>query len=131
MGGVRKRLSSRRLAARPNQVVRAVVFLDQAGVDGRRERGIVQCYRQVRPFRLADFLPGRANVVAARRLDAIVGSVFATFVAGDKLDFDVKGQSTNSASETVVVCGEGADVSHGIYMNASRLQGIHCSDFDG
>lgn len=114
MGGVLKWPSGRRLAARPDQVVRAVFFLDQAGIDGRRERGIVQCHRQVRPFRLADFLPGRANVVAARCLDAVVGGVFAAFVAGDDFDLDVEGQGANSAGEAVVVCGKGADVSHGI-----------------
>lgn len=44
------------LAARPDQVVRAVLALDQAGIDRHRERRIVEGHGHVGPFGLADFL---------------------------------------------------------------------------
>src|SRR2546427_322403 len=55
------------LAARPDQRVRAVLFLDQPGIDRCWERRIVEGHGHVGPFGLADFLPRRADVEADRK----------------------------------------------------------------
>ena len=52
------------LAARPDQVVRAVLSFDQAGIDRGRERRIVEGHGDVLPPGLAGLLPRRADVVA-------------------------------------------------------------------
>lgn len=62
-----------RLAARPDQVVRAVLAFDQAGVDSCRERRIVEGHGQVFPLDLAGLLPRHADVVTGR-LKAEVGA---------------------------------------------------------
>ena len=112
MGGALRRSRRLGLAARPDQVVRAVLVLDQAGIDRRRERRIVDGNRQVIPPGLAGFLPRRADVVAGG-LEAEVGGVLAAaLVFGNQLDLDVEGQGAERAGEAVFVCGEGADVSH-------------------
>src|SRR5260221_14207886 len=100
------------LAARPDQAVLAGLALDHAGIDGRRERRVIQRHRQIRPVRLADLLPRRADLVVAAGLDAVVRSVLAFLVVGDELDLDVERQGANRAGEAVALRGEGADVSH-------------------
>lgn len=55
---------------------------------------------------MADFLPGRANVVAAGRLDAVVGGVLAVPVVRDELDLDVERQGADCAGEAVVLSPE-------------------------
>ena len=62
------------LAARPDQVVRAVLVLDQAGIDRHRERRIVEGYGHVGPPGFAGLLPPCADVVAGR-LKAEVGAL--------------------------------------------------------
>ena len=47
MGGALRRSRRLGLAARPDQVVRAVLAFDQAGIDRRRERRIVEAHGQV------------------------------------------------------------------------------------
>src|SRR3990167_6222004 len=112
--------SGRGLAARPDQVVRAVFLLDQAGVDGRRERGVVQRHREVGAFGLAELLPGGADVVAGAGLDAVVGGVLAALVVAHELDLDVERQGPNGADEAVVLSGEGADVGHGDFLSGCQ-----------
>src|SRR3546814_8829929 len=90
------------------------LVLDQAGIDRRRERRIVEGHGHVRPFGLADFLPRRADVVA-RRLHAEVGGVLVVaLVVGNQLDLDVERQGAKRAGVAVFLCGEGADVSHDV-----------------
>lgn len=114
MGGAPRRWSVA-LAARPDQRVRAVLALDETRIDSGRERRVVQAHRQVGPSGLAGLPPCRADVVAARRLDAEVGGVLAVaLVVGDELDLDVERQGAQRAGEAVVVCGEGADVGHDV-----------------
>ena len=100
------------LAARPDQVVHAVLVLDQTGIDRRRERRIVQGHRHIGASGLAGFLPCRAYVVPSR-LQAVVGcALVVTLVVGNQLDLDVERQGAKRAGEAVFLCGEGADVSH-------------------
>lgn len=115
MGGALRR--SRRLgfAARPDQVVRAVLAFDQAGIDRRRERRIVEGHGLVFPPSLAGLVPCRADVVAGG-LEAEVGGVLAAaLVVGNQLDLDVERQGAQRAGEAVFVCGEGADVGHDVF----------------
>ena len=76
------------LAARPDQVVRAVLAFDQAGVDRRRERRVIQGHRQIRPVRLADLLPRRVDLEVAGD-DPVVRSVLALLGVRNELDLDV------------------------------------------
>ena len=68
--------------------MRAVLGFNQSGIDGRRERRIIQGRRQVRPVRLADFLPRRTDLVVASD-DAVVWGVLALLVVGNDFDLDV------------------------------------------
>ena len=115
MGGAPGRPSGRLwLAARPDQFVRAVLAFDQAGIDRRRERRIVEGHGQVSPPGLAGLLPCRADVVAGG-LEAEVGGVLAVaLVVGNQLDLDVERQGAQRAGEAVFVGGEGADVGHDV-----------------
>ena len=110
MGGALRRSRRLGLAARPDQVVRAVLVFDQAGIDRSRERRIVEGHGQVLAAGLAGLLPCRADVVACG-LEAEVGGVLAAaLVVGNQLDLDVERQGAQRAGEAVFVCGEGADV---------------------
>lgn len=110
-----KRLSGRlRLVARPDQVVRAVLVLDQAGIDRRRERRVVDGYGQVFPPGLAGLLPRCADFVASRLQVEVGGVLGVALVVGNQLDLDVERQGAKRAGEAVFLCGEGADVSHDV-----------------
>ena len=61
--------------------MRAVLAFDQAGIDWRRERRIVNAHGLVIPPGLAGFLPRRAEVVAAR-LAELPGVQTAEYVTG-------------------------------------------------
>src|SRR5690606_35313625 len=112
MGGALRRSGRLWLAARPDQVVRTVLVLDQPGIDRCRERRIVEGHGQVVPPGLAGLLPRRADVVAGG-LEAEVGGVLAAaLVVGNQLDLDVERQGAQRAGEAVFVGGEGADVGH-------------------
>ncbi len=91
--------------------MRSVLGFNQSGVDGRRERRIIQGRRKVGPVRLADFLPRRTDLVIAGD-DAVVRGVLALLVVGNDLDLDVERQGANRAGEAVALCGEIADVGH-------------------
>ncbi len=92
--------------------MRAVLAFDQAGIDRRRERRIVDGHRQVIPPGLAGFLPRRAEVVAGRLQAEVRGAFVLALVVGNQLGLDVEGQGAELAGEAVFLCGEGADVSH-------------------
>jgi len=90
VGGARRPSGRLGLAARPDQVVRAVLAFDQAGVDRRWERRIVDGAGHVSPPGLAGLLPARAHVMAGC-LDAEVGSVLlVALVVEDELGLDVE-----------------------------------------
>src|SRR3546814_2154486 len=72
MDGALRRLRRFGLAARPDQVVCAVLAFDEAGIDRCRERRIVEGHGDVSPPGFAGLLPRRADVVAGR-LKAEVG----------------------------------------------------------
>lgn len=113
MGGTQWRPSGRlRLAARPDQVVRAVLALDQAGIDRCRERRIVEGHGQVIPPGFAGLPPRRADVVACRLQAEVGGVLVVALVVGNQLDLDVERQGAQRSGETFFVCGEGADVGH-------------------
>ena len=83
--------------------MRAVLVLDQAGIDGRRERRIVDGYGQILPPGLAGLLPRRADLMTGR-LEMEVGGVIAVaLVVGNQLDLDVEGQGAERAGEAVFV----------------------------
>lgn len=63
-----KRLSGLlRFVARPDQVVRAVLGFDQAGIDRCGKRRVVEGHGDVGPSGFAGLLPCRADIVACRR----------------------------------------------------------------
>src|SRR3546814_12941648 len=64
MGGALRRSRRLGLAARPDQVVRAILAFDQAGIDRSRKRRIVEGHGLVFPPGLAGLVPRRADVVA-------------------------------------------------------------------
>src|SRR3546814_10968673 len=64
MGGALRRSRRLGLAARPDQVVRAILAFDQAGIDRSRKRRIVEGHGLVFPPGLAGTVPLRADVVA-------------------------------------------------------------------
>ena len=92
--------------------MRAVLVLDQAGIDRRRERRIVEGYGHVGPSGFAGLLPRRADVVAGRLKAEVRGVFVVALVVDNQLDLDVEGQGAKRASEAVFLCGEGADVCH-------------------
>ena len=92
--------------------MRAVLAFDQAGIDRRRERRIVDGHRQVIPPGLAGFLPRRADLMTGRLEMEVGGVLGVALVVGNQLDLDVQGQGAELAGEAVFLCGEGADVSH-------------------
>ncbi len=100
--GALKRLSGRWFVARPDQVVRAVFFLDQSRIDGRRQRRVIQTHRQVGPLGLADSLPRRADFQPIGALDAEIRGVVAALVVGDKLEFDTLPKT--SKGKGAIVC---------------------------
>src|SRR5574338_75106 len=115
MDGALRRSRRLGLAARPDQVVRAVLAFDQAGIDRSLERRIVEGYGFVFLPGLAGLVPRRADVVAGG-LEAEVGGVFAAaLVVGNQLDLDVERQGAQRAGEAVFVGGEGADVGHDVF----------------
>src|SRR5690606_29842739 len=115
MGGALRRSGRLWLAARPDQVVRTVLVLDQPGIDRCRERRIVEGHGQVVPPSLAGLLPRRADVVAGG-LEAEIGGVLAAaLVVGNQLDLDVERQGAKRAGEAVFVGGEGTDVGHDVF----------------
>lgn len=77
------------LAARPDEIVRAVHALDEPGIDRGRKRRIVEGHGQVPPSGFAGFLPGRANVVACRLHVEVRGAFVIALVVGN--EFDVQG----------------------------------------
>lgn len=95
-------------------MVLAILFFDKASIEGCREGRVVERHRQIRPFGLADFPPGCADVITTEGLNAEVRGVLAAFVAGDEPGLDIQSQGADGASEAVVLCGEGADVSHDV-----------------
>ena len=103
------------LAARPDQVVRAVLAFDQAGIDRGRERRIVEGHGDVLPPGLAGLLPRRADVVAGGLQAEVRGLLVVPLVVGHQLDLDVERQGAKRAGEAVFVCGEGADVGHDVF----------------
>ncbi len=112
MGGARRPSGRMGLAARPDQVVRAVFAFNQAGIDRRGKRWIVEGHGEVIAPGHAGFPPRRADVVAGG-LDAEVrGFLIVPSVVGNQLDLDVERQGAKRAGEAVFVCGEGADVGH-------------------
>ena len=114
MGGALRRSRRLGLAARPDQVVRTVLVLDQAGIDRRRERRIVEGHGQVVAPGLAGLLPRRADVVAGGLNAEVRGFLVVPLVVGNQLDLDVERQGAKRAGEAVFLCGEGADVSHDV-----------------
>lgn len=92
--------------------MRTVLVLDQTGIDGRRERRIVEGYGHVGPSGFAGLLPCRADVVAGRLKAEVGGAFVVALVVGNQLGLDVEGQGAKRAGEAVFVCGEGADVCH-------------------
>lgn len=70
----------------------AVLVFDQAGVDGGRERRVVQGDGQVLPPGLAGFLPRRADVITGGLQAKVGGFVVVALVVGDQLDLGVKRQ---------------------------------------
>src|SRR3546814_146682 len=86
---------------RPDQAVAAVIALDQAGVDRRRERGIVERDRQVRPVGLAGLGPRRAQLVVAGQ-HLVIGALVAGLVVRDELDLDVDVEGADGARVAVL-----------------------------
>lgn len=67
MDGALRRLRLFGLAARPDQVVCAVLAFDQAGIDRCRERWIIKGHGHIRASGLAGLFPRCADVVTSRR----------------------------------------------------------------
>lgn len=95
--------------------MRAVLALDEPGIDRGRKRRIVEGHGQVLPSGFAGFLPGRANVIACRLHAEVRGAFVVALVVGNEFDLDVQGQGAELAGEAVFLCGEGADVSNDVF----------------
>ena len=115
MGGALRRSRRLGLAARPDQVVRAVLAFNQAGIDRSRERRVIEGHGQVVPPGLAGLLPRRADIVAGGLNAEVRGFLAVPLVVGNQLDLDVERQGAKRAGEAVFVGGEGADVGHDVF----------------
>src|SRR3546814_15578516 len=104
MDGALRRLRRFGLAARPDQVVCAVLAFDEAGIDRCRERRIVEGHGDVSPPGFAGLLPRRADVVAGRLKAEVGGAFVLALVIGNQLDLDVEGQEIGRASWRERVC---------------------------
>src|SRR3546814_248347 len=97
--------------------------LDQAGVDRRRERGIVERDRQVRPVGLAGLGPRRAQLVVAGQ-HPVIGALVAGLVVRDELDLDVDVEGADGARVAVLGLAEGADGGHGVSPSVCQVAPI-------
>src|SRR5271157_4379705 len=124
-----RRLAWRRDAAacsaRPDELVLALVALDQGCVDGSREGRVVELQREVFGSGLAGgSAPPCAELDAVGR-DPVVGRLVVVAVAGLDAGLDADGEGFDrSAVGAGLVAGEGADLCHvvspGLFCEAAQ-----------